>query len=1146
MAKKVRLIEKPKLFTSQIARSALTRPGDSRYQGLEIANTNILSSASFRYDTAGSALKSTQELSVDYSEFQNHTFFSSAVVKTNVAFDKIINEFPFDGTAKDLESFEDSLTGWEAYVLNNFPKHVGYLVFSGTQTGETSGGTSIEVLNSTGYLFPGVSKGDDGRNVLDTKAGSFSFETFLFVPAQSNDNQTICQRISGSDGFSLNLSSSASSLSCDVNAVLGYQDQILTASYPLSKGSFKQICAVYDSNAGGILKLYVDSALVSTSSNTSEGINLSLGGATLTIGTGSYFRSFTPQQTLSGALDDFRFFKTARTVEDQRLNLRRSVFQSGDMSLYFKFNEPSGSYGIEDVVLDSSGNSLHSRVQSYSDYLRTSPFGIGPLINEDTSRSPILYPSHELVADYNARLLASASDYDEVNPNLITRLVPPHYFDEGQVQQGFVDQDGTIKDPYTSISIPGSGQLGQTQVLMSFLFIWSKFFDEMKMFLDSFSNLLHVDYEGKDAIPDKLLPFLARYYGISIPSIFSNANIDQFIRGQGVNSTDLRAYLPLKQAQNEIWKRILVNLQDIIRSKGTKRSIRSVLLAAGIDPDGVFTIREYGGPSKSSLKGLRQQRTEISAMLDMSGTVRDSAVNYQGYGLSPYIISPFLSASRTEAGIPYINGFFTSNTPSGVRMSNNKGDGLFTTSSFTYEGIYKWSNREVLLTSQSLARIFTTGSSVSRGGLLANLVAVSGSNPKLSLFVRPAYSTPSEPYLELSLTGTNIFDGGKWNVAFGRKAPGDQSQYPMYFLRCAKQNFGTVESVFSTGSYFDENSGAGSLTAFSGQSSTYNASGSFIVIGSQSIGSHNRFLNDTSDVPDVARSTFFDGKIAKIRFWSKYLNDQEWIEHVRNFKSLGTSDPETNFNFVPFGTGSFERLRVDADIDQPVTMSDSNGDIVIFDFSQNGFHLTGSNFETTKRVIKPETFNYSFLSPSFDVAQTDNKVRIRSLTSLDPEYPYATTAPVYDVPIDQYPDDDTRFSVDYSTVAALNEDIMKIFSTLEFFDNALGRPELLFSDSYDDIEQIRKVYFNRLEEKVNLTQFFKVFKWFDSSFTDIFEQLLPRKTKFLGVNFVIESHVLERHKYRYMFDDIYLSDSSRSVDRNAEDAVTIDGTVTKG
>ena len=36
------------------------------------------------------------------------------------------------------------------------------------------------------------------------------------------------------------------------------------------------------------------------------------------------------------------------------------------------------------------------------------------------------------------------------------------------------------------------------------------------------------------------------------------------------------------------------------------------------------------------------------------------------------------------------------------------------------------------------------------------------------------------------------------------------------------------------------------------------------------------------------------------------------------------------------------------------------------------------------------------------------------------------------------------------------------------------------------------------------------------------ESMLPAKTKFMGVNFVIESHALERHKLKYYYNEIYL------------------------
>jgi hypothetical protein len=38
----------------------------------------------------------------------------------------------------------------------------------------------------------------------------------------------------------------------------------------------------------------------------------------------------------------------------------------------------------------------------------------------------------------------------------------------------------------------------------------------------------------------------------------------------------------------------------------------------------------------------------------------------------------------------------------------------------------------------------------------------------------------------------------------------------------------------------------------------------------------------------------------------------------------------------------------------------------------------------------------------------------------------------------------------------------------------------------------------------------------------LLNQLVPRKVNFLGVNYVVESHILERHRHRYLFDKQYL------------------------
>jgi hypothetical protein len=121
MASNVVRTNRPTVFTSNLKIESLS----NRHDDVTISNqeaSNIGNTGSFRYDQIGEALKSTQELNIDYTQFENHTFFNSAVAKVNVAFDRIINNYPFDGSVQEIQDFEDSLTGYERYILSQFTK----------------------------------------------------------------------------------------------------------------------------------------------------------------------------------------------------------------------------------------------------------------------------------------------------------------------------------------------------------------------------------------------------------------------------------------------------------------------------------------------------------------------------------------------------------------------------------------------------------------------------------------------------------------------------------------------------------------------------------------------------------------------------------------------------------------------------------------------------------------------------------------------------------------------------------------------------------------------------------------------------------------------------------------------------------------
>jgi hypothetical protein len=1108
------LTGKPGLFTPSLVRSMKSPSNNSVYYTLATIDPELTTDVteSFKYTTPGTGLRSTQQLNIDWSKFENHTFFNSAQVKLNVAFDKIQNGFPFDGTQKETDTFLDSLTGFEKYVYDYYPKNVGYLFFSGTNAGyEAAGGTYITVLDQAGAQYTEASRNRDGSSILNFKNDPLTIEYWLYVPTKANANQVILDRHSGSFGYLFGLNSTTSTAYATSSFYIASGSVSETVSAIAEKGTWNHYAWVLNRTPGfNGITCFINGKLYTSSSAPIELDTMDFA-ANLYIGSGSVFSSvgFTPTNTLSGALDELRIWSSVRSKDDIYQLYKKSVFAQEDLKLYYKFNEPSGSNSL--IVIDASSNSLHGRLSLAGQTLGVrniatgSYFGSTPVVYETVSLSPILFGNHPEVLAYRNEYALSASQYDEFNPNLITRLIPKHYFYEGQVEAALETEQGAIVNQYQAGNDPRSTKLGATQTFLLLLYTWAKFFDEIKLYIQSFVDLQFVDYDEIDTAPEQFLLQYASSMGFDLPALFSGATIPQFVEGDNVQDVISKNQYSLRYIKNQIWRRILINLKDIVNSKGTIHSIKSFIRSVGIDPDNNFRIREYGGPTKLALGFARDTRSKISSKLSFNN--------------GGQIISPYLSGARVEPGYPNIAG-----------AAN---DGLFTSGSWTYEGFYKFGNNVAYPMSQSLIRFVTTGSAYTvSGGVISNLIAYSGSlTNEISLYVRPNDNNLS-PYFKLSLTGANIFDGDLWYVSFGRRRNDDGLDSVVsssYFLRVAKNVSGELAESYITQSYFNETSGSGN-NVWSTKPTLYNASGSYFIVGSSSINTTvSRFLNDTS-IPSDAQTTIFKGNISHIRFWSKYLNDQEWKEHVKNYQSAGVQHPLTNFNFITYKSGSFERLRIDATTEQMITQSDGAGLINIFDFSQNNFHLSGALFPTSSQVINPERIFFSYLSPHFDEASTNNKVRIRSYEQSEEltNAPWAKITPAYEIPKSEIPTDNSKFTVDFSLVDALNQDIVTIFATFDELDNVLGNPELVFSQDYPGLDNLRNIYFNRLVDKVNFKQFVEFFKWFDTNIGTFIHQLIPKKTKFLGTNFVVESHMLERPKFQYQFEDIYLGDSNRN------------------
>ena len=1154
MARKKRVFENQRLFTPKVIRRFTNSSGVLRNQTKNSLSGSDPSSVtgSFRFDTPGMPIKSSQQLPYDFSKFENHTFFSSAATNVNVVFEKIINNFPFDGKKKDYEEWLDSLTGYELWVLKNYPQYTGYITLHGNNE-------YVEIIDKAGVVFPSISRISTGETILNPKGNPVFVEIDVALPPAANAKQYIFYQVSDSNvGYSAYVRNDSSTHRADVVFTVLSGTDSLSVSTPLEKGKFNKLAFYYDVRPGERRAGIVSGSSVVARSERFKFGAINTEGANFLLGTGSAFsstrHSFVPTQTFSGSLDNLRVFHKMRKLKEVAHFEKRIMFAEQEPRLLFRFNEATGSYSNNDVILDHSGNSLHSKISGFATSIRSEKPYPSLVRYEGAVYNPTLFPSHPDVVNLNKNLLYSASQYDANNPNLITKLIPQHYIDvarqslfavgtaaDGNTMEGIQSQAATY-------ALPGVAKIGQPQIIASLLFMWARMFDELKIMLDHVSNLTYVDYDKSESVADQFLPFVAEYYGFDLPNMYRNADYNQFFKGEDVTGTQLT--VSLQAVQNEMWRRILINIKDVFSTKGTKYAIKSIFRAVGIDPDRLFRFVEYGGPANYRLGQSRQKITEISTMTDFSGSLtnRGPEISQGFYTSGPRLISTYLSSSRTEVGWPHLSGTFVDKStfkPHGI--SNVRSDGMLTSGSWTVENRFKFPITRQYWKKQSILRMHFTGSNSGIHQAVAlNVVADPdndnmGENPTLTLYCRPG-GLATDPLLTLPLTGANIFDGSKWYIAVGRERNDAIGSFvsSSYFMTIARQDNGSLREYHTTSSWFNESTTRGrnlfqayDLTPWGG-TNTINASGSFVVVGEQNIDTtQNLYLNSTS-VPSTARETKFSGLAGHTRFWSKSLSTAEKKEHALSFQSLGVKDPLVNFSFANEVTGAFNRLRLDISTDQPITASDSSGALSLVDFSQqlasgsirSGGYLRG--FASTARIIKPERFDYSIISSNYDEVNEDNKVRISGFTQGQNLFDLGgRPAPVYEIPKATTPTDDSRFAIEFSMMQALDEDIMKIFATLDSLDNIIGAPELMFAEEYPGLRDLRNVYFNRLTGTVNYKNFFDFFRWLDDSFDVMIEKLIPRKTNYLGFNFVIESHALERAKITYHSGDVYLGPSER-------------------
>lgn len=505
------------------------------------------------------------DLLVDYSDFANFVTFNSAESYVNVTADEILNSYPFGGTVAELQQFLESLDGYQRYFLGQWPSRTGHLRLNPSVSSSYVAFTDFGVQDGVGrssFVSPGT--------------GSLSIQCWLDMPTLtgSNDAQVVFQKLrdSSTDGVTLYASGSL------VYFTVSSGSSTVTVSASLSsRPSF--VAGVLDrTSPTGTVSLYVGATasfpILSDSANGTFGTRFDLSSGSFYIGSGSLAGKVV--RPFTGSVDDVSVWSSVRDLPALTGTYNSKLYSQSGLLGAWRFNEatPATPPAYSSVVRDCSGHRIDGRIQRYFSGSR----GSGSLSAD--SPDPILSLDDPDVVAYIVDAQASGSAYDRANQSLIFNLFPESF---------------SVQDPSSA------------DVFKNFALIIARHFDRIKLYINQLANLRRVTYGDFDQAPDELLEHVASWLGWDLGGNFSRTDALRYFVGKGVQAGpagNVAIDTSIADIKAQVWRRSLLNLLYIYKTKGTRESVEALLRSQGVD-SGFVRLKEYARKSETRMPTSR-------------------------------------------------------------------------------------------------------------------------------------------------------------------------------------------------------------------------------------------------------------------------------------------------------------------------------------------------------------------------------------------------------------------------------------------------------------------------------------------------------------------------------------------------------------
>jgi len=1140
---------------------------------------------------------------IDYANPANFARYGSAYLYYKSAIERILDFYPYDGSDAEINEFHNKSLDIENYIFNNlYPRTTGYVNISadgwGTQASETSGyglPNTLEYIEFKGG--PGTASGDtyaalspnpmsskfQYSNIYDTdiyqteglpsdygqgtresnlKSDFDTGVTIEFWLTTGSANTTYSDGLSdkqvivdiwNNKASAVGTATAAAdygriTLELNASASSGVSPLELTVHSGSTKGIFQETLgasllnvdtfsawhhyAITIFNSGSDLgcELYLDGLYKTASVFPGQALG-ELPSKEMKGRLGALMRA--PKGTtagsgsakLSGSMDEFRFWKARRNAQQIGRHWNTQVrggvntdVANATLGLYYKFNSGiTGDSSIDNTVLDYGGRICNGVWTGYGSNSRNTGSAIlsaSAAIKE--YHDPIIYATHPDVVTLKTGLLDSGSYHDNNNNSNILSTLPEWII--------------------TSVDNTSTSGL---QILTHIL---GTYFDKLYLQISQLPKFKNALYTSSSYKPVPFADHLPQSLGLFTPELF----IDATVLEKFLNRDDTALFQNnVEEAKNLIYLNLYNNITEIFKSKGTERSIRSILRCFNLDQS-LLRLNVYTNDNTYELKNNLKQ-----TFINRSSLNLNEKDNYGGV--------VFQAVSGTAASNGDAQGYISGSQGLGMTgVGNNIGgyeyrygmtveaDVNFPKFFPTHDKFDRFYNEMSLF---GMYEVAPTGAISINSKLGSNTTWLTNYGPATlgpdyaNFQVSAVRPTPYSKNVYFRLTSSNaptyipeltsslfmdVYDNTEWNFSVRIKP----ANYPFTNTISGSYLYG-----LSTDGY--DGSNAYDLVFRGVHSELGTVVDSFELTASLAASVGEEILGAAKRLYCGARRTNITGALLNysdvnfhsLRYWAKYIDNETLNQHTYDFENHGVSGSYEYISALDTGSAGKSLLNMDTLAlnwtfgtvtgSTAATDGHSVGTFVVDDYSSGstlirnnfgwlgevaGYQHTGYGYgfaTSSTSVVETAPLNsFKFINP--ELAVSDDAVRI--LTNDDKVFGFTETVPNY------------VYTLEKSMYNAISEEMMQFFAGALDFNNLIGHPVNRYRGNYKEIEKLREIFFRRVTQTSDVEKFIAYYKWFDDALAMLIAQMVPASSDFVPDSYnVIESHVLERNKYASKF-----------------------------